>query len=313
VSNFVEFFGRKPVMVWHDQLLGETLATFRREHAHLAMVQDVFVEGDNDPIYVVVGIITLEDIIEEILGTEIEDEFDNENSALNTTLRDMDLARFKALNSKVTDDKLSVDEIEAIVTFLPNSVPTLVDYLGKIGSSTVRDLVLDGQVFVLNKQTPEGVFKPHANDVIVRKGKFTNTCILILQGKVRLIYDKAEVEMIPKIAEDMNLEKKEDTPPPAAFNMEGTPHHELIVEREEILGPWSIICGDALVSEIGDYAPRFTACVYTENVRFVRITNICSTVAPVKHPRRGELRRGNSTKNSSNHDPTRKSATEFKI
>ncbi len=34
------------MVVWHDQKLGETLAMFRNEHAHLAIVRDVEVEGE---------------------------------------------------------------------------------------------------------------------------------------------------------------------------------------------------------------------------------------------------------------------------
>lgn len=45
VENFIALFGRKPVVVWHDQSLGETLTTFRQERAHMAIVRDVMSEG----------------------------------------------------------------------------------------------------------------------------------------------------------------------------------------------------------------------------------------------------------------------------
>ncbi|RYH13696.1 hypothetical protein EON65_35005 [archaeon] len=56
------------MVVWHDQKLGETLQMFRQERAHMAIVRDVCSEGEGDPYYIVTGIITLEDIVEEILG-----------------------------------------------------------------------------------------------------------------------------------------------------------------------------------------------------------------------------------------------------
>ncbi len=41
IRNFISLFGRKPMVVWHDQKLGETLSMFRNERAHMAIVRDV--------------------------------------------------------------------------------------------------------------------------------------------------------------------------------------------------------------------------------------------------------------------------------
>lgn len=42
----MQLFGRKPTVIWHDQKLGETLALFRKERTHLAIVRDVESEGE---------------------------------------------------------------------------------------------------------------------------------------------------------------------------------------------------------------------------------------------------------------------------
>lgn len=44
--------------------------------SHLAVVQRVNNEGEGDPFYEVMGIVTLEDVIEEIIKSEIVDETD---------------------------------------------------------------------------------------------------------------------------------------------------------------------------------------------------------------------------------------------
>lgn len=44
--------------------------------SHLAVVQRVNSEGEGDPFYEVMGIVTLEDVIEEIIKSEILDETD---------------------------------------------------------------------------------------------------------------------------------------------------------------------------------------------------------------------------------------------
>ena len=41
ISNFVDLFGRSPLVAWHDDKLGETLATFKREKSHIAVVRTV--------------------------------------------------------------------------------------------------------------------------------------------------------------------------------------------------------------------------------------------------------------------------------
>lgn len=44
--------------------------------SHLAVVQRVNNEGEGDPFYEMMGIVTLEDVIEEIIKSEIVDETD---------------------------------------------------------------------------------------------------------------------------------------------------------------------------------------------------------------------------------------------
>ena len=44
--------------------------------SHLAIVQKVNNEGEGDPFYEVLGLVTLEDVIEEIIKSEILDESD---------------------------------------------------------------------------------------------------------------------------------------------------------------------------------------------------------------------------------------------
>lgn len=52
------------------------LSFFRTGKSHLAIVQKVNNEGEGDPFYEVLGLVTLEDVIEEIIKSEILDESD---------------------------------------------------------------------------------------------------------------------------------------------------------------------------------------------------------------------------------------------
>lgn len=56
--------------------------------SHLAIVQKVNSEGEGDPFYEVLGLVTLEDVIEEIIKSEILDESDlySESTSTNPDL-----------------------------------------------------------------------------------------------------------------------------------------------------------------------------------------------------------------------------------
>jgi metal transporter CNNM len=77
VRNFVQIFGRGLHIVWPEDKLGNVLKLLKKGRSHMALVRDVnHGDGTLDPFYEIKGIITLEDIIEIILGDEIVDETD---------------------------------------------------------------------------------------------------------------------------------------------------------------------------------------------------------------------------------------------
>ncbi|XP_074092293.1 metal transporter CNNM1 [Macrotis lagotis] len=70
------FYNRPLHCVFNDTRLDAVLEEFKKGKSHLAIVQRVNNEGEGDPFYEVMGIVTLEDIIEEIIKSEILDETD---------------------------------------------------------------------------------------------------------------------------------------------------------------------------------------------------------------------------------------------
>uniref|UniRef100_A0A915K5L3 CBS domain-containing protein n=1 Tax=Romanomermis culicivorax TaxID=13658 RepID=A0A915K5L3_ROMCU len=87
LNTICQFYHHPVRFVMRDTPLWTMLEEFKKGHYHLAIVQHIRTEGEGDPVYEAVGLITLEDIIEEIIQSEIRDEFD--------VIRDSRLKRLK--------------------------------------------------------------------------------------------------------------------------------------------------------------------------------------------------------------------------
>uniref|UniRef100_A0A4X2JYU5 Metal transporter n=1 Tax=Vombatus ursinus TaxID=29139 RepID=A0A4X2JYU5_VOMUR len=77
LSTIIRFYNHPLHFVFNDTKLDAVLEEFKRGKSHLAIVQKVNNEGEGDPFYEVMGLVTLEDVIEEIIKSEILDESDD--------------------------------------------------------------------------------------------------------------------------------------------------------------------------------------------------------------------------------------------
>nr|XP_020444405.1 metal transporter CNNM4-like isoform X2 [Monopterus albus] len=76
LKTITKFYNHPVHFVFHDTKLDAMLEEFKKGKSHLAIVQKVNNEGEGDPFYEVLGLVTLEDVIEEIIKSEILDESD---------------------------------------------------------------------------------------------------------------------------------------------------------------------------------------------------------------------------------------------
>ena len=67
---------RNTVTISADDKLEPLLGYFKKGLTHLGVVTEIMHREGRDPTHKVVGIVTLEDIIEEIIMDEIEDEYE---------------------------------------------------------------------------------------------------------------------------------------------------------------------------------------------------------------------------------------------
>jgi len=187
VRSFIQIFGRSVHLVWPDELLGDVLKVLKKGKSHLAVVRGVNNEDESqDPFYEVKGIITLEDIVERIIGDSIVDEtdafVDNNQSIKVERGETFEWARLRLLDTKIVDEMLSASEIGAITAHLKTNHSECFNLLS---DSQLTRLVSSTPVTTLPTATQE-LDKELPNELLYEKNAPSDTFTLILSGKVTI-------------------------------------------------------------------------------------------------------------------------------
>ncbi|KAL3656354.1 hypothetical protein V7S43_018798 [Phytophthora oleae] len=119
LSNFFQIFGRTTRSVAPDCRLSALLQTFKSESAHLVLVKQPQTTDASGDMHTLLGIVTLEDVLEEILQAEILDEGDvsdrrhHDSERKRFLLRRFDDAGRLGLDDLCQADDPSEDELAA--------------------------------------------------------------------------------------------------------------------------------------------------------------------------------------------------------
>ncbi|MBV99907.1 Metal transporter CNNM4, partial [Eschrichtius robustus] len=170
---------------------GYTQASFAREHqvkerkSHLAIVQKVNNEGEGDPFYEVLGLVTLEDVIEEIIKSEILDESDmytdNRSRKRVSEKNKRDFSAFKDADNELKV-KISPQLLLAAHRFLSTEVPQFSPAL--ISEKILLRLLKYPDVIQELKFDEHN--KYYVRHYLYTRNKPADYFILILQGKVEV-------------------------------------------------------------------------------------------------------------------------------
>nr|XP_029494341.1 metal transporter CNNM4-like [Oncorhynchus nerka] len=187
LKTITKFYNHTVHFVFHDTKLDSMLEEFKKGKSHLAIVQKVNDEGEGDPFYEVLGLVTLEDVIEEIIKSEILDESDlyTDNSrnrkkvAPNKNKRNFSAFKQSESESKV---KISPQLLLAAHRFLTTEVTLF-------SPSQISDKVL---LRILRH--PDVIQEIKFNDsdkrcpqhYVYQRRKAVDYFILILQGRVEV-------------------------------------------------------------------------------------------------------------------------------
>ncbi|XP_029418880.1 metal transporter CNNM1 isoform X3 [Nannospalax galili] len=181
------FYNRPLHCVFNDTRLDTVLEEFKKGKSHLAIVQRVNNEGEGDPFYEVMGIVTLEDIIEEIIKSEILDETDlytdnrKKQRVPHRERKRHDFSLFKLSDSEIRV-KISPQLLLATHRFMATEVePFKSLYLSeKIllrllkHPNVIQELKFDER----NKKAPE--------HYLYQRNRPVDYFVLLLQGKVEV-------------------------------------------------------------------------------------------------------------------------------
>ncbi|KAA0716812.1 Metal transporter CNNM4 [Triplophysa tibetana] len=185
LKTITKFYNHPVHFVFHDTKLDSMLEEFKKGKSHLAIVQKVNNEGEGDPFYEVVGLVTLEDVIEEIIKSEILDESDlytdnrhKKKVAHNKNKRDFSAFKQES-ESKV---KISPQLLLAAHRFLATDVnlfsPSQISEKVLLRILKHPDVIQD---FKFNENE-----KRSAHHYLYQRGKPIDYFILILQGRVEV-------------------------------------------------------------------------------------------------------------------------------
>lgn len=189
LGDFIQIFQRKVETFFHDTKLVNVLNSFKRGGTHMGLVRRVNTEVDTNPCCEIVGVLTLEDVVEEILQDEIVDETDVYVDVDNR-VRVSDGRECRKLNLGVFNPvwrtrgtMLSRDEVAAIAAHLQRVVFGPGQGL-ELSSQAVEWLVRTSEVMSRARVTPLDMHEPEEGDWLYKCGIESDRCTLVLQGRL---------------------------------------------------------------------------------------------------------------------------------
>uniref|UniRef100_A0A8D2CSI9 Metal transporter n=1 Tax=Sciurus vulgaris TaxID=55149 RepID=A0A8D2CSI9_SCIVU len=190
LKTITRFYNHPVHFVFHDTKLDAMLEEFKKGKSHLAIVQKVNNEGEGDPFYEVLGLVTLEDVIEEIIKSEILDESEDYRDAVvrrTATSLSAPLKRKEEFSLfKVPDDahraKISPQLLLATQRFLSREV----DVFSPLRVSEKVLLHLLRHPSVNQEVTFDESNRLAAHHYLYQRSRPVDYFILILQGRVEV-------------------------------------------------------------------------------------------------------------------------------
>ncbi|CCW60668.1 unnamed protein product [Phytomonas sp. EM1] len=234
----VKFYNRRCHIVPSDTKLISMLKYFQTGKTHIALVQEVQQPPHGDPYYEVKGLVTLEDIIEELIHSEIFDEYDYDprqqtfsQTIPNCTVSNLPKRVHIGITSRCSRRvQLNPNELRASALFLCESLPEL-----KMADVDALTNVLNNYSTVYRVRAPKDARGLESDDKqnvwLYREGVPSSVFTLIISGRVEIFAAKG-----------------------------------IVLE----MGSWSLLATDALTND--QFIPSF-GCRVVQNSTLMQITH----------------------------------------
>lgn len=185
LKTLCEFYQNPCHFVFEDVTLDVMFKQFKEGHkGHMAFVHRVNNEGDGDPFYETIGLLTLEDVIEELIQAEIMDETDvftdNRTKVRRQRARKQD---FSVFAERKENQRIRISPQLTLATF--QYLSTTVDaFKPDAVSETILRRLLNQDV--VHHIKVKGKDKSDPSLLIYTQSKAVDFFVLILEGRVEV-------------------------------------------------------------------------------------------------------------------------------
>ncbi|XP_050595079.1 unextended protein isoform X2 [Bombus affinis] len=192
LKTLCQFYQNPCNFIFEDVTLDIMFKQFKEGHkGHMAFVQRVNNEGEGDPFYEVIGLVTLEDVIEELIQAEIMDETDvfTDNKSKRRRQARHKIQDFTVFAEKKENQRIHISPQLTLAMF--QYLSTTVDAFkpDTISETILRRLLKQDIIYHIKVKTREKA----RNDpvaVIYQQGKAVDYFVLILEGRVEVTVGK---------------------------------------------------------------------------------------------------------------------------
>nr|XP_053644954.1 unextended protein-like [Cherax quadricarinatus] len=194
LKTLSQFYQNPCNFVFVDTTLDVMFKEFKEgAKGHMAFVHKVNNEGDCDPFYEVLGLVTLEDVIEELIQEEIVDETDvftdNRSRRRRLHICRPDFTEFSNLNNQTNQKRVQISpQMQvAALQYLRTSLEPFKE--GQLSEMIVKKLLNQDVIHSIKLRNKEHS-KTDQHTFIYTQGKPVDFFVLILEGHVEVTIGK---------------------------------------------------------------------------------------------------------------------------